>query len=135
MYISSLWNLPPTSHPIPPLQGCHRAPDVSSLFHTADSHWLSILHMVMYFNAALPVRPTLSFPYCVHKSVLYVCVSVTALQIGSSAPSLYIPYICVNIQYLFSLTTSLCIIGSTFFHHIRSNSNAFLFMAYYNTAF
>ena len=25
-----------------------------------------------------------SFPYCVHKSVLYVCISIAALQIGSS---------------------------------------------------
>ena len=28
--------------------GCHRAPDLSSLRHTANSHWLSILHMVSF---------------------------------------------------------------------------------------
>ena len=28
----------------------------------------------------------LSFPCCVHKSALYVCVSGPALQIGSSVP-------------------------------------------------
>jgi len=38
------------------------------------------------FNAPLSIRPTLSFPHCAHKSVLYVCVSVAALQIGSSIP-------------------------------------------------
>ena len=33
-------------HPIPP--GCHRALTLGTLHHTSDSHWLSILHMVMY---------------------------------------------------------------------------------------
>ena len=102
IHMSPLLNLPPTSHPIP----CHSSRLSQStgfelpISYIANSHWLSILHMVIYFNAALPVHPTLSFPYCVHKSVLYVCV----LQVGSSVPSLYIPYICVNIQYLFSLS-------------------------------
>ena len=31
--------------------GCHRAPDLSSLHHTAHSHWLSILHMVMFISS------------------------------------------------------------------------------------
>ena len=31
----------------------------------------------IYVNATLSVRPTLSFPHCAHKSVLYVCVSIT----------------------------------------------------------
>ena len=34
------------SHPPPPL-GCHRAPALGSLRPTANSHWLSILHVVM----------------------------------------------------------------------------------------
>ena len=40
----------PSSHlpPHPTLLGCHRAPDLSSLHHTANFHLLSILHMVMY---------------------------------------------------------------------------------------
>ena len=41
---------PPSGSCLPPhptLLGCHRAPDLSSLHHTAHSHWLSILHMVM----------------------------------------------------------------------------------------
>ena len=32
------------------------------------------------------IRPTASFLRCVHKSILYVCVSTPALQIGSLAP-------------------------------------------------
>ena len=58
------------------------------------------------------------------------CISTAALQIGSSVPSFWIPYVCVNIQYLscsFGLT-SLCIIGSRFSHLIRTNSNVFFFI-------
>ena len=67
-------NLPP--HP-PPL-GCHRAPVLGSLHHTANFHWLSLLHLVMFmfrcicFNATLSNHPTFSFPHCDHNSVLYV---------------------------------------------------------------
>ena len=42
---------------------------MSSLSHTANSHWLSILHMVVYMYAILSIHPILSFPRCVHKSV------------------------------------------------------------------
>ena len=35
----------------------------------------------------LPIHPTLSFPDCTHKSVLYACICIAALQIGSSVPS------------------------------------------------
>ena len=36
-------------HPIPFYPSrLQRAPDLSSLSHTANSHWLSILHMVVY---------------------------------------------------------------------------------------
>ena len=69
-------SLPPHSTPL----HCHRALDLSSLHHTANSHWLSILHLVsIYFNATLPICP-----HCVHKSVFYVCVSIAVLQMGSS---------------------------------------------------
>ena len=41
------------------------------------------------FHVSLSVRPTLSFLPAnhVHKSVLYVCISIVALQIISSVPS------------------------------------------------
>ena len=37
------WSNESYNHP-----GCHRAPALGSLHHTSHSHWLSILHMVMY---------------------------------------------------------------------------------------
>ena len=40
--------------------------------HTANSYWLSILDKVIIcFHATLSVLSTLSFPHCVHKSVLF----------------------------------------------------------------
>ena len=43
--------------------------DLSSLSHTAKSHWLSIQHMVMYVSMLLCIHRTLSFlfPSHVHK--------------------------------------------------------------------
>ena len=48
---------------------------LSSLFYTANSHELSILHMVTRFHARLSSHPILSFPHCVYTA---------ALQTGSS---------------------------------------------------
>ena len=42
-------HLPP--HPTP--LGCHRALDLSSLHHTTNSHWLSIVHMVKCVSMVL----------------------------------------------------------------------------------
>ena len=50
-----------------------------------DFH-LSILHMVMFMFPCYSLNLSLSFLHCVHNSVLYVCVSVAALQIDSSVP-------------------------------------------------
>ena len=71
-------------HPTP--LGFHRAPSLCSLRHIADSHWLAILHMLVCFHVTLSVQ-ALSFPDCVHKSVLCVCISTAAQQIGSSVLS------------------------------------------------
>ena len=59
-------------------------------------------------------------------SVLCVCVSTAALQIGSSVPFFLTPYICVNLWYLFFSfwLTSLCITGSRFIHFTESKSRS-----------
>ena len=42
--------LKPPSHlsPHPTFLGCHRAPALGFLHHTANSHWLSTAYMVIY---------------------------------------------------------------------------------------
>ena len=76
----------------------------------------------------LPIHPIpLGLPSAPGKTSLhlYICVSFAALHIGSSLPSFKIPYTCFNILYLcFSFwLTSLHIIGSSFIHLIRTDSN------------
>ena len=43
--------------------------------------WI-FLHI--YVNVIVSIRPTLPFPRCVHKPVLYTCIFILFLQIGSS---------------------------------------------------
>ena len=83
----------------------------------------------MCFNAIVSNRPTFTFSHKVQKSVLYICLSLAVLHIGSSWPSFYILYMCINILYwCFSFwLTSLCIIGSSFIHLIRTDTNALFF--------
>ena len=122
-HVPSLLNLLPSPIPSHPSR-LSQSTGLSSLCHMANSQWLSILHMVVYmFPHSSLHSSTLSFPYHVRKSVLCVCVSIAALQIGSSVPSFCIPYACVNIQYLsFSFClTSFSIIGSRFIHLIRTD--------------
>ena len=86
-YVPSSWTprlLPP--HPTP--LGCHRSPAWGSLRLTSNSHQLSVLHTVTHMfhcyslNSSHPLLP----PLC-PKSLLRVCVSIAALQIGSSVLS------------------------------------------------
>ena len=49
---------------------CYKQLPTSYLFHTI---------FYKYLNAILSICPTLFFPWCVHKSVLYVWVSIPAL--------------------------------------------------------
>ena len=48
--------------------------------------YLCHMWQCIYVSATLSIDSNLSFPNCDHKIVLYVCVSVPALQIGSSVP-------------------------------------------------
>ena len=70
-----------------------QSPALRPLSHTANAHWISVLHMIMYvsmsFSAHFPPSPF--FPH-VHKSVPYMCVSTAAQQIDSSVPSSLSPY-------------------------------------------
>ena len=45
--------------------------------------WQRLNNKKIHFNAIFSNHLTLSFPHCVQKSVLYVCVSFAAMHIGS----------------------------------------------------
>ena len=62
---------------------------------------VAVFHMVVYICQCYPPNlphPLLT-PLCLF--IHYICISVPALQIGSSVPFFYIPHICINIHYLF----------------------------------
>ena len=87
--VPSLRNLSPTPDPTRPSR-LSQSPGLSSLRHTANSHWLSISHMiVIHFHATLSVHPTLSFPLPPTSTSLFPLSEspLAALRTGSSAPS------------------------------------------------
>ena len=89
---------------------------------TLDSILVSML-----FSQNIPPLPSPR----VWKSVLYICVSFSVLHMGLLLPSFKIPYICISIL-CWSLSfwlTSLCIMGSSFIHLIRTDSHEFFLMA------
>ena len=132
IHVFPILNPPPSSLPIPSLWvfPVHQ-PQASSIMHRTWPGDSFHIWYYTYFNAILPNHPTLSLSHRVQKTVLYVSVSFALSHTGLLLPSLQIPYICVSILYwCFSFwLTSLCIIGSSFIHLIRTDSNVFFLMA------
>ena len=78
---------PPCSHiPPHPLRSSQRA-RLGSLCYIATSHYASVLHMIVCMLMLLSPSVPLSPSHTVHKSILYTCVSIPFLQIGSLVPS------------------------------------------------
>ena len=100
-HISSLLHLPrpSLSHP----SRWSQSTKLISLCYAAASHWLSILHLVVYIcpcrsltssQLTLPPPPVL-------KSIFYLCVFIPVLPLGSSEPFFLffqIPYIGIGLK-------------------------------------
>ena len=84
MYFPSLLRLPPTcSHPIP--LGHHRALGwAPCIIHHLPISCQFYTWWYIYVNATLLIHLILFFPPCVHRTVLHVCISISAQQIGLS---------------------------------------------------
>jgi len=128
-HVPSLPDLSP--HPIlqPVAENLFEFPELYSKFPFT----ICFTHGIVNFCVTLSIHLSFSLlsSHLVHRSVLYICFSTAALKINSSVPSLQIPYIRISILHLYFsfCLTSLCIMGSSFIHLIRTDSNAFLFMA------
>ena len=78
IYICPLPLTTPSCFPLHPTPGLSQSPGVSFLSHTANSHWLSISHMVMYM-----------FPcYSLHSSHPFLCAPLPCLFSMSESPLL-----------------------------------------------
>ena len=104
------------SHP----SGSSQCTSPENLSHTSNLDPNSIL-VSMLFSQNIPLLPSPTES----KSLLCTSVSFPVLHIGLSLPSFKIPYICISILYwsLCFWLTSLCIMGSSFIHLIRTDSN------------
>ena len=66
---------------------------ISYLFYTQQC---------IYINFNLPIHLLPLSPLGIHMFVLYICVCISVLQIGSSVPFFQIPHTCINIYLFFS---------------------------------
>ena len=123
------FHLPP--HPIP--LGCPRALALSALLHASNLHWSSILHTVIYMLQcySLTISHPCLFPQSPKVCSLHLCLLCCLAYRIIDTIFLNSIYICINILYwcFFFWLTSLCIIGSSFIHLIRTDSNALFLMA------
>ena len=116
-------------HPIPHGHPC--APALSALSHESNLDWWSVSHMVIYMFQCyslksshprlLPQNPKVcSLPLC-----LFCCLTnrvIVTIFLNSI-------YMCYYTILVFFWLTSLCIMGSSFIHLIRTDSNVFFLMA------
>ena len=126
-----------SSHPEPPSHlpyhaiplGCPRAPALSALLHASNLHWSSILHVVVYIFQCCSLKSSHTHLLPHSAKVLEYRIVITVFL-----NSIYI-YIYIKthththtvLEFLF--LTSLCMIGSSFNHLIRTDSNTFFFTA------
>ena len=131
LHVFPILNPPPTSLPIPSLWvfPVHQPRALVSCIQPglAICFTLDNIHVSMLFSQIIPPSPSPTES----KSLFCTSVSFSVLHIGLSLPSFYIPYICISILYqcLSFWLTSLCIMGSSFIHLIRTDSNVFFLMA------
>ena len=120
-------NLPPHSIPL----GCPRALALSALLHALNLHWSSILHMVMYMFQCCSLKS--SHPHLLSHSPkvcsLHLC--LFCFLANRIIITIFLNSTCINIlcRWFSFWLTSLCIIGSSFIHLIRTDSNVFFFRA------
>ena len=79
-YICSFLSLPLTPAPISPLWVITELGWAPCIIRQLPTNCLFYTWQSIHVKATLSIRPTHSFPYCVHKSVLYVCISITTAR-------------------------------------------------------
>ena len=120
----------PPSH-LPPHNislGHPHAPAPSMLYPASDIDWWFNSYMIVYMLECHSPKSSYPLPLPLSPKVHYTQLCLfSCLAYRVIIAIFLIPYICVSILYwCFSFwLTSLCIIGSSFIHLIRTDSNAF----------
>ena len=123
----------PSHHPLHTIPLGHpSAPAPSILYPASNLDWQFISYMILYMfqchspKSSHPLPLPQSPKDCSIHLCLFCCLAYRVI-----VTIFLIPYICGSILYwCFSFwLTSLCIIGSSFIHLIRTDSNAFFLMA------
>ena len=120
---------PPSWPSLPPPTLSHlsrllQSPSLSSLSHSANSHWLSLLPMVVYMLPCHSVHSSYP-PYYPCPLVSPLCLCLHCCPANRFISTIFLDSVYMYIWYLFFSfwPTSLCIIGSRFIHLIRTDSN------------
>ena len=121
VYIDPLLLEPPLGH--------HRAPNWAPCAIRNFPLAVYFTHSIVYMSIQLLIYhplPSLCSHICSPCLCLYSCPANS-----SFLPFFYIPYICINIQYLFFSfwLNSVCMTDSRFIHITTNDSVPFLFMA------
>ena len=66
--------------PTPPLWVIAEHQAERPVFHSNFPRAVSHMVVCIYVRATLSIHPALSFHLCVHESLLYICVSIPAMQ-------------------------------------------------------
>ena len=119
------------SHPIP--QGHPSAPALSALSHSSNLGWQYVSYMIIYmFQCHSPIsscpRPLLQSPKDCSIHQCHFCCLTYRVIVTIFLNSIYMHYYTVVV---FSFLASLCIIGFSFIHLIRTDSNVVFLMAEY----
>ena len=122
-------HLPP--HPIP--LGHPSAPAPSTLYHALNLDWWFVSHVIIckfQCHSSISSHPH-PLPQSPKDCSIHLCLFCCLTYSIIITFFLNFIYICVNILYwYFSFwLTSLCILGSSFIHLIRTDSNVFFLMA------
>ena len=113
-------HFPPHPTPLDGQRAQGWAPCVTQEIPTGIYYTYGNVYVSIVLPQFVPPSPSPTVSTCL---VFYVCISATPLQIGSSVPSFYIPYICVNTWYLFfRWFTSLCITSKFHYFFIWKSS-------------
>ena len=133
VHVFPILNPSPTSVP-PPIPLSHpSAPALTILYHASNLDWRFVSHMILYmFQCHSPKSShPLPLPQSPKDCSIHLCLFCSLAYKVVITIFLNSIHICVSILYwCFSFwLTSLCIIGSSFIHLIRTDSNVFFLMA------